>query len=169
MMSLAQDPSPHAASALTNTLATLSLAGLIAWRGHRAAVACERDTGRSPYGWEPVTWSIICFCGFLFGRLLLAAGASRERKRPRPFPTGNSWSAEPEQPWASPMSGYPPFPEQPAFVAIPPTVVAPAPVIGELPVLTGPPRPAAAHGGARVASALTILPSGPTARRRLRR
>jgi hypothetical protein len=108
---------------------SLAIAGLFAWRGHRAAVEVERLHGRPPYGWEPVTWSIICFCTVLFGRLLLAAGASRERNR-----MPSSYAAVPQR-TASPTVRAQAAPDLLVFAPVAPvapvaTVPAPVPAAG---------------------------------------
>jgi hypothetical protein len=100
---------------------SLAIAGLFAWRGHHAAAQAERLNGRSPYGWEPVTWSIICFCTLLLGRLLLAAGASRARN-----PRSSSDDAVPQ--WAPPPAQAWPSPPTPAHHAVAAAPVSPAAV-----------------------------------------
>jgi hypothetical protein len=95
---------------------SLAIAGLFAWRGYVAALEAERRNGRSPYGWEPVTWSIICFCTTLFGRLLLAAGANREQNRaPAPFAAAPEWKPPPPPP-PPPAPSWPPTPIREAAV-----------------------------------------------------
>jgi hypothetical protein len=160
---------------------SLAIAGLFAWRGYRAAVEVERINGRSPYGWEPVTWSIICFCTALFGRLLLAAGASRARNR-----TSSSYAAVPEwipppaPAWTSPAPPPPSVPiwtPTPARDALVESAVSQAAVLGarglESPVETLqmpvdaeiatpaplPSTPTAPATPAAMPSAITILPS----------
>ena len=69
------------ASTVQPVYVSLAIAGLFAWRGYRVAQRVEQERGKGPYGWEPTTWSIICFCTLLFGRLLLAAAVSRGAKQ----------------------------------------------------------------------------------------
>ena len=101
----------------------LAVAGLFAWRGYFAAQRVERQQGRSPYGWEPTTWSIICFSTVLFGRILLAAGESRGRKNPsvQPWNAGNppAW-APPTAPLAPTWTPQPftPFNPPPSWPAV---------------------------------------------------
>ena len=160
---------------------SLAIAGLFAWRGYRAAVEVERINGRPPYGWEPVTWSIICFCTAFFGRLLLAAGASRERNRtPSRYAPVAEWTPPPAQAWTSaappppsvPIWTPPPAPDaffesavpQAAVLGVrglePPVETPPMPVDAEMaPPAPLPSTPTAPATPAAMPAAITILPS----------
>lgn len=104
---------------------TLLVCGLFAWRGYRRALAVERTTGRSPYGWEPTSWSIVCFCLTLLGRILLEAGASR-----------NAASAAAPQVWDRPPAEHPLF-ASPLPVQHPPDVVAAHTAVPTMTILPG--------------------------------
>jgi hypothetical protein len=144
---------------------SLAIAGLFAWRGYHAAVEVERINGRPPYGWEPVTWSIICFCTVLFGRLLLAAGASRERNRtPSNCPAVPQWTPPPAQAWTY-LEPAPP--SEPNWTPTPaPDAVfesaeaSPVPLDAETaPAAPLPSTPTAPATPTAMPAAITILPS----------
>lgn len=104
---------------------SLAIAGLFAWRGYRAAARAEHAHGRSPYGWEPTTWSIICFSTLLLGRLLLAVAISRGGQNVQ-LPRGvDPW--RPEEPAGPPPVQHVELPWQfaPQHAAAPPAVAAP--------------------------------------------
>jgi hypothetical protein len=91
--------SSHAASVYV----TLAVCGLFAWRGYYRALGAERATGRSPYGWEPTTWSIVCFCLTIVGRVLLESAINRA---PAPAP-GPAWVPPVQDTWAPPVWSAP--------------------------------------------------------------
>jgi hypothetical protein len=77
------------------------LFGLLAWR---EAARFEKRYGRTPWGWHPSVWALVCFLSILIGVVLLAiaerAGRNEAAKQ----------AVFAAQPWAPPP-GYvtPPF------------------------------------------------------------
>src|ERR1700710_564145 len=50
--------------------------------GYREAVRFQLRYGRSPFGWSPITWGVICGLFFLLGLVLLAIGERIQRGKP---------------------------------------------------------------------------------------
>lgn len=111
----------------------LAVGGLSAWRGYVRAKRVVDLTGRRPWNWSPMVWSVVCFFSLFLGRLCLWAASDRAlRQGVRPASAPN--------PAAVPA---------PMFAAAPP----PAPVAAmaaTTPMAAGPAAP----------RAMTILPGG---------
>lgn len=118
-MLLASAADPSYGSRLGHVLLVLALCGLSARRGYVKALAFERSHGAGPRGWEPVSWSIVCFSLLVFGHALL--GSSLKQPPPRR-------TTEPRPPVQDPFSWGPPAAAVPAQAWAPPPVVAAAPV-----------------------------------------
>jgi hypothetical protein len=55
--------------------------------GYGEANRFNKRYGRTPFGWSPIIWGVICFLSFLIGLILLAIGERIGRKAAAAAPT----------------------------------------------------------------------------------
>jgi hypothetical protein len=102
-----------------------------------------RRYGRTPFGWAPIVWGVICFLSFIIGIVLLAIAERSGRRNPGPAQFAQNSYAQPvnaSQPYGQPAYGQPnPF-AQPQPYAAPQPYLQPNPYAEPQPSV--PTRPA---------------------------
>lgn len=62
---------------------------LFGYLGYREAARFARSTGRAPWGWPPVAWSLCTGASLFLGGLLLIIARRTTDRRPRPARSGD--------------------------------------------------------------------------------
>jgi hypothetical protein len=64
------------------------------WAGWREADRFRQQNGRSPWGWDPIAWGVLCFMSLVLGAVLLAIA---RRRTPAIEPAPGAMSDSPGQ------------------------------------------------------------------------